>query len=235
MSDISVIITSFLTAGVEWVEAFTIVLAVALAIGWPRAVLAAFAALAVLALMTLFGAHAVSAIGSMRVAQFIIAVFLLLFGLRWLAKAIARGAGLKRLHDETAAFAALSHSTALAETHGAMVVGFQGVLIEGLEVWLIVVALGAQTGHTDIAALSAIAALAVVAGAGLALRAPLSRVPENTVKFLVGCAILGFGTFWLLTSLGYDWPIGDSALPALMAFYALGGVAAIGALKASPQ
>jgi uncharacterized membrane protein len=230
-SDLPVILASFFTAGVEWVEAFTIVLAVALAIGWPRAIAAGGAALAILGLLTLFGAHAVSAIGNLRIIQFVIGVFLTLFGMRWLAKAIARAAGLRRLRDEDAAFAALSGSQALAETQGAMLVAFQGVLMEGLEVWLIVVALGVQTGQTEVAAVSAVAALVAVMGAGMMLRAPLSRVPENTIKYMVGCAVLGFGTFWTLASLGYVWPIGDYALPALMAFYALGGLVLIRTLQ----
>ncbi len=230
MSDSGVIIASFLTAAVEWVEAFTIVLAVALAIGWRRASFAALAALGVLAALTAFGAAAVSALGDLRLIQFVIGLFLTLFGIRWLGKAIARGAGLRKPHDEAAAFAALSASATLVETRGAMIVAFQGVLMEGLEVWLIVVALGVQTGHTGAAAGAAVSALLVVMGAGFLLRAPLARVPENTIKFLVGCAILGFGTFWLLASLGYVWPIGDYALPGLMAFYGLGGLALIRAL-----
>jgi uncharacterized membrane protein len=231
MSDTGVMIAAFLTASVEWVEAFTIVLAVALAIGWQRAVAAGLAALAVLAALTVFGAGAISAIGNLRIVQFIIGVFLLLFGLRWLAKAIARGAGLKPLHDEAKAFAKLAASEALAETRGAMLVAFQGVLFEGLEVWLIVVALGVQTGHTAAAAGAAVAALAVVIAIGTALRAPLARVPENTIKFLVGCAILSFGTFWTLASLGYQWPLGDYALPALIGLYGAGGLLLIQALK----
>ncbi|MGC9269083.1 hypothetical protein [Acidiphilium sp.] len=235
MSNLSVIIASFLTAGVEWVEAFTIVLAVALAIGWPRAIGAAGAALAVLGVLTLFGAHALSMIGDERIIQFVIGVVLTMFGMRWLAKAIARAAGLRRLRDEDAAFAAVSARPALAEVNGAMLVAFQGVLMEGMEVWLIVVALGVQTGRTGLAAAAAIAALGVVMGTGALLRAPLSRVPENTIKYLVGAAILGFGTFWLLSSLGYVWPIGDYALPALMGFYALGGLVLIGGLPRLPS
>jgi len=235
MSDIPVIIASFLTAGVEWVEAFTIVLAVALAIGWPRAAAAAGAALGVLALLTLFGARAVDAIADLRIVQFVVGVFLILFGMRWLAKAIARAAGLKRRRDEAAAFARVSGTLAATESRGAMLVAFQGVLVEGLEVWLIVVALGAQTGRTAIAADAALAALGAVIAAGIMLRAPLSRVPENTIKYLVGCAILAFGTYWTLTALGYAWPLGDYALPALMVLYALGGIVAVRALMRLPR
>lgn len=224
MSDIGVVVATFLTAGVEWVEAFTIVLAVALTIGWSRAGMAALAALAVLAALTLLGAGFVTSLANAGYIQFIVGLFLTLFGIRWLGKAIARRAGLKPLHDEALAFTKLTQSAVLSETRSAMLVAFQGVLTEGLEVWLIVVALGVQTGHTAAAVLAALAALAAVAVVGFMLRAPLAKVPENTIKFLVGCAILGFGSFWLLASLGYDWPIGDYALPCLMVFYAIGGL-----------
>src|SRR5487761_2076370 len=99
MSGVGVMLASFLTAAVEWVEAFTIVLAVALAIGWRRAGLAGLAALALLAALTAFGSGAVRAIGELHAIQLVIGVFLMLFGLRWLAKAIARGAGRRALHD----------------------------------------------------------------------------------------------------------------------------------------
>ena len=228
MSDTGVMLAAFLTATVEWVEAFTIVLAVALAVGWRRAGLAALAALVLLAGLTAFGAGALRAIGDLRAIQLVVAVFLTLFGIRWLGKAIARGAGLKRLHDEAAAFAALTGRGGLAaDTSAAMLIAFQGVLLEGLEVWLIVTALGTGTGHTGAAAAAALAAFAVVLAAGLALRAPLTRVPENAIKFVVGAATLGFGSFWLLESLGYRWPVGEAALPALMVFYAVGGLALI--------
>ncbi len=231
MSDFSVIIAAFLTAAVEWVEAFTIVLAVALSIGWRRAIMASAAAFMVLGALTAFGVKAIEAIGNLRLIQLVVGVLMLLFGLRWFAKAIARGAGLKRLHDEDEAFAKLTASDALVETNSAMLVAFQGVLFEGLEVWLIVVALGAQTGDTKQAAGAAIAALALVMACGFALRTPLARVPENSIKFLVGCAILGFGTFWTLEALGYAWPLGDFALPALLGFYAISGLALIMVLK----
>jgi uncharacterized membrane protein len=227
MSDVGVVVATFLTAGVEWVEAFTIVLAVSLTIGWSRAMIAAFAALVVLAVLTLLGAGVITSLGDAVYIQFIVGLFLTLFGIRWLGKAIARGAGLKPLHDEIAAFTKLSRSKNLSETRSAMLVAFQGVLLEGLEVWVIVVALGVQTGHTTAAAIAALVALVAVAAAGFMLRAPLAKVPENTIKFLVGCAILGFGSFWLLASLGYDWPIGDYALPCLMMFYAIGGLVLI--------
>jgi uncharacterized membrane protein len=231
---IGALAATFLTAGVEWVEAYTIVLAVALAIGWRRALSAALAALLVLAVLTLAGSFALTRIGNLAALQFIIGVFLVLFGLRWLAKAIARGAGLKKLHDEAAEFAALQARPEIHETRAAWLIAFNGVLLEGLEVWLIVVALGVRTGHTLAAAAAAVAALLVVCGAGAAARKPLAKMPENTIKFFVGCGILSFGTFWVLESLGYIWPFADFSLPVLFAVYAVGGFAMIQLYKRRP-
>jgi uncharacterized membrane protein len=217
----------FLTAAVEWVEAYTIILAVALSIGWGRALQAMGAALAALAALTAVGSFLLTRIQDLRVLQFLIGVFLLLFGRRWLAKAVARGAGLKALHDEAAEFAALRGRADLHDRRAAWLVAFNGTLLEGLEVWFIVVTLGVQTGHLAAAALAALLALAVVAAMGAALHKPLARVPENAIKFLVGAALLSFGTYWTLEALGYRWPSGDATLIALLAFYAMGGLALI--------
>ena len=216
--------TVFLTASVEWVEAFTIILAVALSIGWPRALQAAAAAAVVLALLTGFGSLALGQIHNLGLLQFIIGFFLTLFGLRWLGKAIARAAGLKKIQDELAEFTELRAREEINEARAAWFIAFNGTLLEGLEVWLIVLALGVQTHHTRAAGAAAIAALLLVAGVGSIARKPLAKVPENTIKFLVGSGILGFGTFWLLQSLGYAWPLGEASLPALFGFYLLGGL-----------
>ena len=100
-----------------------------------------------------------------------------------------------------------------------------GVLLEGLEVWVIVVALGHSLSYAA-AAGSAAASLAVVIMAGLALKAPLTRVPENTLKYLVSCAILAFGSFWSIGGLAGEqavWPLGDVTLLLLFAAYAAAG------------
>jgi len=212
---IGTVVTIFLTATVEWVEAFTILLAVALSIGWPRALAAGLAALATLAVLTSIGSIALGHIGNLRLLQFLVGFFLILFGMRWLGKAIARGGGLKKLHDETAEFESLMGRAEIHETRAAFMIAFNGVLLEGLEVWLIVVALGVQTQHTLAAGAAALVSLLVVLGAGFAIHRPLATVPENTIKFTVGCGILAFGTFWTLQALGYHWPLGDTALLAL--------------------
>jgi len=217
----------FLAASVEWVEAFTIVLAVALTIGWRRASTAAAAALALIAALvalTGIGLQALlqSDIGRIRT---VIGIFLLLFGLRWYVKAIRRFAGRTALHDEAKQFAETREHIERAEARAAWVVAFKGVLLEGLEVWLLVVALG-HTLSYGAAAGSALAALVAVIGAGLILKAPLTRVPENELKFMVSCALLSFGTFWGFGGLVGEhaaWPIGDATLPLLFAFYAVAG------------
>ena len=216
----------FLASAVEWVEAFTIVLAVALTIGWARAAGAALAALAVVAALiavTGVGLHVVRAdIDDIRAA---IGLFLLLFGLRWYVKAIRRYAGRTRLHDEAEEFAHTRELVGHAEARVAWAVAFKGVLLEGLEVWLLVVALGRSVSYAQASA-GAVAALLAVIAAGLVLRAPLTRVPENTLKFLVASALLSFGTFWSLGGLlGEDrvWPLHDLSLPILFLVFAIAG------------
>ncbi|MCB5945582.1 hypothetical protein [Acidocella sp. KAb 2-4] len=223
----AILIATFLTATVEWVEAYTIILAVALSIGWRRALEAAGTALLALAALTGLGSFILTRIHDLAVMQLVVGIFLTLFGVRWLGKAVARGAGLKKLHDEDAEFAALRARSEIHETRAAWLIAFNGMLLEGLEVWLIVVALGVQTHHTLAASIAALAALAVVAAAGAMLRKPLARVPENTIKFTVGAAVLSFGSFWVLESLGYRWPLGDASLLALFSFFLLGGLALV--------
>jgi uncharacterized membrane protein len=220
---IGAIAATFLTATVEWVEAFTIILAVALSIGWPRAIAAALAALVTLGVLTSGGSVLLSHVGNLQILQFIIGSFLIIFGMRWLAKAIARGGRLKKLHDEAAEFSKLIKRPEIHETRAAFFIAFNGVLLEGLEVWLIVVAMGVQTHHTIAAASAALVSLLAVLGIGFAIRKPLAKVPENTIKFTVGCGILSFGTFWALQALGYQWPEGDAALLLLFGFNAAAG------------
>lgn len=232
----TILIPSFLTAGVEWVEAFTIVLAVALSIGWAAATGAALTALAVLAVMTVVTGGVISLGVGIDWLQGVIGIFLLLFGVRWLAKAIARQAGLKALHDETEEFSHTRAQLKSGDWYGGWVIAFKGVLLEGLEVWLIVVALGAHGGWAA-SITGAIAALLVVLAAGLAIRAPLARVPENAIKFVVGVMIVSFGTFWTLEALGGSaaWPAGDWSLLILAAFYAIGGVVLVRVLQRTPR
>jgi len=226
MTGASIFLATFLAAGVEWVEAFTIVLAVALSIGWRAAGGAALAALALLAAMTAALGGLLSLWLDTAWLEAAIGVLLLLFGVRWLAKAVARHAGLKAHHDEDVELARAERALAARERSAAWLVAFQGVLIEGLEVWLLVVALGAHAERTLAAAAGALAALVVVAAAGAVAQAPLRRVPENAIKFAVGAMITAFGSFWTLEAMGGAgaWPWGEWSLVVLAAFYLLGGL-----------
>src|SRR5205085_9283011 len=180
-----------------WVEALTIVLAVGLSRGWRTALTGtALAFLALLLLVALIGTAVGSAV-SLTLVRTLVGVFLLLFGLRWLRKAVLRSAGLLALHDEAEAFA---DTRERLEREGALhwaglSTAFSGVLLEGLEVVFIVIALGGL-GSLPAATLGALAALGVVAVAGVALRQPLTRVPENALKYAVGIMLTSFGTFF---------------------------------------
>jgi uncharacterized membrane protein len=233
MLDWTLVIPTFLTAAVEWVEAFTIVLAVSLTIGWRAAGGAALSALA--ALVGLAGATG-GVLGAgldIRWLQLATGILLLLFGIRWLAKAIARGAGLKALHDEAQEFADTRAQIARGDWRASWLVAFKGVLLEGLEVWLIVIAFSLHGRAWVSSAMGALAALLIVIASGLLIRAPLRRVPENAIKFTVGAMITAFGSFWSLEAIsrGTAWPWGDWSLLGLAAVYALGGLCLIATLR----
>jgi uncharacterized membrane protein len=237
MFDWTIFVPAFLTAAVEWVEAFTIVLAVSLTIGWRAAAGAALTALVALAAMTVATGGVLGLGLDVRWLQLIVGVFLLLFGIRWLAKAVARGAGLKALHDEGQEFAATRAEVARGDKMASWLIAFKGVLLEGLEVWLVVAALGLHAHAWTSSAAGALAALFIVVVAGLAARAPLRRVPENAIKFAVGAMITAFGTFWTLEAVGGGaaWPWGDWSLLGLAAFYAAGGFALIEVLRSTKE
>nr|WP_294520740.1 hypothetical protein [uncultured Rhodopila sp.] len=222
----------FLTAGVEWVEAFTIVLAVSLTIGWGASLGAAAAGLGTLAVLTAITGGALSSGLNVQAIQFVIGVFLLLFGVRWMAKAIARQAGLKALHDEDAEFRETREKLSGGDWFAAWLVAYKGTLMEGLEVWLIVVAFSLRSGAWVSNGIAALVALLVVFAAGLAARAPLRRVPENAIKFIVGSMIVSFGVFWTLEAMAGDvWPLGDWSLLALEGFFLIGGQALVPVLR----
>lgn len=220
-------VATFLAAGVEWVEALTIVLAVGLTRGWRSAL--AGAGVALLLLLCLVGVILAAAGGVARfipldVARAIVGLFLLLFGIRWLHKAVLRWAGLRAIHDEQAAFAKTRAQMREGLAGGVDWAGFgtalTGTFLEGLEVIFIVAALAGLGGPLP-AAGGAVLALLVVAGAGVAVRGPLSRVPENAMKTVVGIMLSSFGTFFVGEGLGVHWFGGDWSLLLLIAGYAL--------------
>lgn len=221
---------AFLASLVEVVEAFTIVLAVGTVRGWRPALIGTGCALAVLALLVLLLGSALTRV-PLQALQLTIGILLLMFGLRWLRKAILRAAGFIALHDEEAAFiketGALQAGDAGTAGHHDWIAGltaFKAVMLEGIEVVFIVLAVGAGRGLLWPASLGALAACALVLALGLVLRKPLASVPENTLKFAVGVMISAFGIYWTGEGLGVDWPGGDFAIPALAALLLASGL-----------
>lgn len=225
----------FLTAIVEWVEAFTIVLAASLSIGWRASAGASAAAFTILALLAAATGSALSLGLEVRWLQLTVGIFLLLFGIRWMAKAIARAARLIPMHDEAQEFVRARAELGRGDWIANWVIAFKGVLLEGLEVWLVVTAFGLQRDAWATGAIAAFAALLMVIVMGIVVRAPLQRVPENTIKFGVGTMITTFGTYWAIEgATNLAWPGADWSLLALEAFFVLGGLAAIHLLRRSP-
>jgi len=219
------LLSAFLASAVEMVEALTIVLAAGTARGWRSALIGAGAAVVVLAAIVaaLGSALAVIPIDALRLT---VGSLLLVFGLQWLRKAILRASGYRALHDEDAIFAREMEEARQAGGAGAarrvdpvgFALSFKGVLLEGLEVVFIVLAFGTTQGRIGLAVLGAAAAVVLVAGVGVAVRAPLSRVPENSMKFAVGVMLTSFGSFWAAEGAGAHWPGGDASLLGVIGF-----------------
>ncbi|MCW2874307.1 hypothetical protein [Actinacidiphila oryziradicis] len=223
MSGTVLVLAVFLACVVEAVEALTIVLAAGVTRGWRSPMAGVGAALVTLAVVVAALGPAISRIpiGAM---QLVIGSLLLVFGLQWLRKAILRASGHKALHDEdriyqqqvAAAQAAGTERRAFVTDWYGFTLAYKGVLLEGLEVAFIVVTFGSVQGQIAEASLGAIAAVVLVVAVGLLIRAPLARVPENTMKFVVGILLSSFGIFWGAEGAGASWPGADAALLALI-------------------
>ena len=225
--DAFLFLSAFLASGVEFVEALTIVLAAGLARGWRSSLAGLGAATIVLAVITAALGPALTKI-PIDALRLVVGVLLLVFGLQWLRKAILRASGYKALHDEDAIFA-----QEMADAHGAehveragvdwygFTLAFKGVLLEGLEVVFIVLTFGSAQGSIPLAAAGAAAALLLVAGVGIAVRAPLARVPENAMKFAVGLMLTTFSVFWSVEGAGADWPGSDAAILGVLGWVGL--------------
>jgi len=220
-------LAAFLASIVEGVEALTVVLAVGATRGWKSAVAGAVLALVVLlALVAILGPAL--ALIPLKLLQIVVGTLLLLFGMRWLRKAILRAAGVLALHDEAAIYQTQTAAMRRREagTGGwdsvAIATAFQITLLEGVEVVFIVIAVSAGgPGLLVPASLGATAAVALVVLLGLIVRQPLSRVPENTLKFVVGILLSAFGAFWAGEGLGVAWPGDDWSIPALVGGFAV--------------
>lgn len=231
----AVAVAAFLASAVEFVEAFTIVLVVGVTINWRSAIVGTLAAVVALAvIVAIFGVTIVQYV-PIDALRLVVGCILILFGLKWLKKALLRYSGLKALHDEEAIFeetmaelraSGEAISTSLQPT--AAILAFKSVLLEGLEVAFIVITFGSSvTVATTSGGLSGIGSAAIgatVAGIlvillGALVRAPLKQVPENTLKFVVGIMLTTFGTFWTVEGFHVEWPFSDAFLLILAALY----------------
>jgi uncharacterized membrane protein len=223
----------FIASLVEFVEAFTIVLAIGITRGWRSAIAGVIAALATLPLVAVVVGSALLRVPE-SLFQLVIGALLLIFGLQWLRKAILRSAGLKATHDEDEVFRrerelalATASDTRLGLDWFAFVVSFKAMFLEGLEVVFIVLTFGLTAGAVGLASTAAAIAAVIVLIAGILVHKPMSRVPENTLKFAVGVLITTFGSLWAIEGLGLvragseslSWPGGDLALPSLLVFW----------------
>lgn len=228
----------FLACVVETVEATTIVLAAGTTRDWRSVFIGVGCALAVLAVIVAVLGPAVAAI-PLRPLRLFVGGLLLVFGLQWLRKAVLRASGHKALHDEakifldnvTAAKAAAVTTRGIVPDWYGFTLSFKGVLLEGLEVVFIVLTFGANNHDVPLAALAAGIAAVLVGTVGFAVRAPLARVPENTLKFVVGVMLSSFGTFWGAEGAGARWPGSDAALLVIAPAVALLGLGLVATLR----
>jgi len=219
------VLASFMASLVEFVEALTIVLAMGVTRGWRSALMGTAAGLIVLVALVLALGRSLSAV-PLPLLQLVVGFLLLMFGLRWLHKAVLRAAGVVPVHDQNQAFTREIEAQRGAGDAGraaldkiALVTSFKTVMLEGIEVVFIVIALGASGGHLVPASVGALLALLLVVGLGLWLHRPLANVPENSLKFGVGVMLSAFGTFWVGEGIGLVWPGADAAILVLIAVF----------------
>ncbi|ASU41405.1 hypothetical protein hmeg3_11940 [Herbaspirillum sp. meg3] len=235
------ILASFLASFVEFIEALTVVLAVGIVRGWRAAIAGTVSALALLAGMVLAFGRSLAEM-PLPTIQLVVGTLLLLFGLRWLRKAILRSAGVIALHDEVATYAketAQLHQS-LPDVQGAwdkvaFLTAFKIVMLEGIEVVFIVIAIGASGQLIVPASVGAIAALVLVVLLGLWLHRPLGNIPENALKFCVGILLAAFGTFWVGEGVHIEWPGADWAIVALIVGYFIFAHVLLMICKAQPR
>lgn len=244
MTGVLLFVAAFFACAVEAVEATTVVVAVGVTRSWKSSLRGVYAGLLVLAVVVAALGPALSHI-PLSPLRLVVGGLLLVFGLGWLRKAILRASGYKALHDEDVAYAKQVAAAGGAPVSGASWMGgdaysftlsFKAVVLEGLEVAFIVVTFGANAHNLPLAALAAVAAVLVIVAVAFTVRGPLSRVPENTIKFVVGALLTSFGTFWGAEGAGAHWPHSDASLLAIIpsvVLFSLGAVTALRALRRS--
>ncbi|HEY3942774.1 MAG TPA: hypothetical protein VGL60_09835 [Acidimicrobiales bacterium] len=236
-SEILLLAAVALATTVEMVEALTIVLAVGVTRGWRSALMGAGCSLLLLGgVVVAFGPAVVHIpLTGLRIA---IGGLLLVFGVQWLRKAVLRASGYKALHDEDATYASERAAAVAAPGGGAatvdwysFTVSLKGVFLEGLEVVFIVLTFGASQNRVALSAVTATVTALVVSTIGLVIRRPLSRIPENSLKFVVGILLTTFGVFWSSEGAGIRWPGSDGAIPVLLLVVAATSLLLAGALR----
>lgn len=238
MNALPLILTVFVACAVEAIEALTIVLAAGLTREWRSTFQGVGAALVVLAVVTAALGPALTLI-PLSALRLVVGALLAIFGLQWLRKAVLRATGYKALHDEASAYlreVAAAEAAPVQAKRGvndwySFTLAFKGVLLEGLEVAFIVVTFGANQHNVPLAVVGAAIAVVLVAGAGVLVHRPLSRVPENTLKFVVGIMLTGFGTFWGAEGAGVSWPGGDASLGGVIVVVAACAIGLVALLR----
>jgi uncharacterized membrane protein len=221
-----VLLTTFLASSVEAIEMVIIVLGVGAARGWRSTLIGAAAGFGVLAvtIAVLNVALAAVPIGPLRV---IVGALLLLFGLQWYRKGVARVAarGLAGMNEESVEDEDIPAS---GIDWVAFVLSFKGVLLEGLEIALIVVSFGLAAGQLGLSIIGAAVAVVVIGAAGFALKGFVTRIPRSLLQLIVGTLLTSFGTFWSLEGLGVSWPQSDLDIVLLLIVYGLTAATYIG-------
>jgi uncharacterized membrane protein len=237
VNDLLLVLSSFLASAVEMVEALTIVLAAGLTRGWRSSLTGVGAAALALAVVVAALGPALTLV-PIDALRLVVGGLLLVFGLQWLRKAILRASGYKALHDEDAIFARelREAETAAHEERAGLdwygfTLSFKGVFLEGLEVAFIVLTFGSTQQNIPLAAAGAAIAIVLVAVVGVLARAPLARVPENSMKFAVGVMLTTFGIFWGAEGAGASWPGGDAMILGVLAFVLVLAFASVGVLR----
>jgi uncharacterized membrane protein len=234
-NEILLLLAVALATAVEMVEALTIVLAVGVTRGWRASLAGVGAALVALCAVVAAGGPVISHL-SLAPLRLVVGGMLLIFGIQWLRKAILRSSGWKAMHDEEAAYEPARASAIEAPPGGSFdvysfTIAFKGVFLEGLEVVFIVLTFGATQHRLELSMLVASSTVVAVAAAGVLVHRPLSRMPENTLKFIVGILLISFGTFWSAEGAGVRWPGSDGAVPVLILLMAGTSVLLVHALR----
>jgi uncharacterized membrane protein len=234
------VLSVFAACAVEAVEALTVVLAAGVTRGWSSAVRGLVAGLLVLGVVVAALGPALTVV-PLQALRLVVGGLLLVFGLQWVRKAVLRASGYKGLHDEAAIYerqVSAARSADGARRGGGLVgdwygftLAFKATVLEGLEVAFIVLTFGANQGNIGLAVLGAIAAVLLVAAVGVAVRSPLSRVPENTLKFAVGIMLTTFGIFWGAEGAGARWPGSDLALFGVFGLVLVVALASVALLR----